>query len=97
MGKDHNRRARAAAGNILLEPLELLLAELAELTRLQIHHIDEPDEMHAVGIEAVPAGALGILAVALAIELYLLVDEIVLARHVVHGETSFGDGVIGIV
>jgi hypothetical protein len=42
--------------------------------------------MSAVGIEAVPAGALGVLAVAVAIELLPLVEEIVFARHVVHVE-----------
>ena len=42
--------------------------------------------MHAGIIEAVPAGALGVVAVALAVELDLLVDDVVLARHVMHVE-----------
>jgi hypothetical protein len=30
-----------------------------------VHHVDETDEMHAIGIETVPASTLGIPAVAI--------------------------------
>ena len=61
-------RGRAAL-QIVLQPFELLGAEIAEAAGLEIDDVDEADEMHAVGVEAVPAGALGAVAVALAIEL----------------------------
>src|ERR1700745_3214731 len=57
-------------------------SKLYEPRPLAICH--EPHEVHAVLVEAVPAGALGVLAVALAVELDLLVDDVVFARHVVH-------------
>jgi hypothetical protein len=41
----------------LLEPLELFVAERAESSGLQIHDVDETDEVDAGLIEAVPAGA----------------------------------------
>ena len=82
---------------VVREPRELLSAEIAEPAGLEIDDIDQADEMHAVGVEAVPAGALGAAAVALAIELDLLVDEIVLARHVVHVEPRLRDDALGVV
>src|ERR1700739_760909 len=53
--------------------------------------------MHAIGIEAVPASSLGVLTVALAIKLYLLVDDVVFTGHVVDIAPSFGNGGIGVV
>ena len=71
---------------IVLEPGELLGAEIAEAAGLEVDDVDEADEVHAAGVEGIPAGALGAAAVALAIELDLLVDEVVLAGHVMHVE-----------
>ena len=65
---------------------KLVVAEIAEPAGLEIEHVDQADEMHAVGIEAVPAAALGAFAVAVAVELHLLVEKIVLAGHVMHVE-----------
>src|SRR6476646_6766725 len=53
--------------------------------------------MYAVTIEAVPSSALGILGVPLAIEFHLFVDEVVLARHIMHLKPGLGDCMIGIV
>ena len=53
--------------------------------------------MHAVGVEAVPAGALGAAAVALAVELLVIVEDVVLARDVVHVEARLRDDAIGVV
>ena len=53
--------------------------------------------MHAAGVERVPAGTLGAAPVALAVELDLLVDEIVLARHVMHVEPGLRDDAVGVV
>ena len=48
-------------------------------------------------VEAVPAGAPGAAPVALAIELLLGIDDVVLARHVMHVEASLRDDAIGII
>ena len=81
----------------LLQPFELVVAEIAQAAGLEVDHVDEADEMHAVGVEAVPACALGAAPVALAIELLLGIDDVVLARHVMHVEASLRDDAIGIV
>ncbi len=80
-----------------LQPFKLLAAEIAEAAGLQIHDVDEADEVHAVGVERVPAGALGAAAVALAVELDLFVEEIVLAGHVMHVELGLRDDAFGVV
>src|SRR5262249_3013129 len=64
---------------------------------LEVDHVDEADEVHAVLVEAVPAGALRVLAVTLAVELDLLVDDVVFARHVMHGEARGADDLVGVV
>ena len=54
--------------------------------------------MHAGLIERIPAGALGIFAVAVEIGLAaILIDDVVLARHVMHVEFRLADHLVGIV
>ena len=53
--------------------------------------------MHAVGVERVPAGAFGAAAVTIQVELAVLVEEIVLARHVMHVELRLRDDAVGVV
>src|SRR5882672_5425991 len=86
MGEHDNGRRFRFALEIVLKPFELRGAEIAEAAGLEVHHIDEADEVDPVGVERIPAGALGAAAVALLIELDLFIDEIVLARHVMHVE-----------
>ena len=69
MGEDDDRRRVGLALEIVGEPGELLGAEIAETAGLQVDDVDEADEMDAVLVEAVPAGALGALAVAVEIGL----------------------------
>ena len=57
MREDDDRRLRREAGDIILQPLQLIGAEIAKAARLEIHDIDEADIMHALLVEAVPAGA----------------------------------------
>src|SRR5580693_2914133 len=97
MSKDDDRRRRRAAFDVGFEPSELLGAEVAEPAGLEIDDIDQADEMHAVGIEAVPAGALAAAAVTLTIELAVLVEEVVLARDVMHVEAGLRNDAVGIV
>ena len=85
MGEDDDRRAVGFALEIVLEPGELFGAEIAEATAFQIDDVDETDEVNAAIIEAVPARTFGALAVAFEVGLApLFVDDVVLARHVVH-------------
>ena len=54
--------------------------------------------MHAAGVERVPAGALRVLAVTFEIGLAVfLVDDVVLARHVMNIELGFADDFFRIV
>ena len=97
--RKHDDRLRGrAAFDVVFEPRELLAAEIAEAAGFQIDDVDEADEVHAVGIEAVPAGALGAASVAVAIELALVfVEQVVLAGHVVHVEAGLRDDAVGII
>ena len=97
MGEHHDRRRGRAALEVVLEPGELLVAEIAEAAGLEVDDVDQADEVHAVGVEAVPAGALGAAAVALEVELAVLVEDVVLARHVVHVEPRLRDDAVGVV
>src|SRR5215472_18674490 len=76
VGEYHDRHLCGFSLEIVREPLELLLAEIAEPAGLEVHDVDETDEMHPVRVKAVPAGALGVSAVAIVIELHPLVEEI---------------------
>ena len=79
MSKHDDRRRSRAAFNIALKPFKLLGTEIAETARLKIDDIDQADEVNAVGVEAVPAGALGDPTIALAIDLLIRVKKIMLA------------------
>ena len=70
--------------DILLQPFQLLVAEIAESAGFEIDDIDEADKVHAIGVEAVPAGALGGAAIALAVHLLIGIKEVVFAWHIVH-------------
>src|SRR5262249_19559763 len=93
----HDRRRGRAILHVGCEPGELVGAEIAEPAGFQIDHIDQADEMHAASVEAVPASALAAAAVALAVELAVLVEEIVLARHVTHVEPRLRNDAVSVV
>ena len=62
MREDHDGRAALQPLDVLLQPRELLVPERTEPAGLEIHDIDQADEVDAVLIEAVPARALRALA-----------------------------------
>ena len=98
MREHHDRLRGRTAFDVVFQPFELLVTEIAKPAGFQIDHVDEPDEVHAIVVEAVPASALGAASVAVAIKLALLViEQIVFARHVVHVEPCLRDDAIGIV
>ena len=65
MGEHHDRGGFGFPLEVVLEPFKLLGTQIAEAAALEVHHIDEADEVHAAGVERIPAGTLGALAVAL--------------------------------
>ena len=75
--------------HVFLQPLQLLCPQASQSARLQVHHVDQSDKMHAVLVEAVPACALRALTVAIQILLAVIVQHIVLTRH---KEDVFGAG-----
>src|SRR5712671_1907514 len=98
MRKDDDRRGVALALEIIGEPGELLVAEIAHAAGLQVDDVDETDEVHAALVERVPAGAARAFAVALEISLAgALVDDIVLAGDVVSIELQLGQGLSRII
>jgi len=86
MGEDDNRGAGRTAGNVLLQPFELVVTQGRETggfePGLKIKDVDQPDKMDAGHIETVPALALRILAVAGEIGLAVVsVGHVVLAGN----------------
>src|SRR5208282_3835925 len=97
VGEDHDGCRSRTALDVGFEPFELLVAEVAESARLEIDDIDEADKMHAVGVEAIPAGTLGAAPVALAIKLQFRVEEVMLAGDVMNVEPRLRDNAVGVV
>src|SRR5215469_11879214 len=97
VGKHHDRRARRAACEIILQPRKLFFAEIAEAAGFEVHNVNESDEMHAAGIETVPARAFGVATVTLSVKLHFFVKKIVFARHVIHVKTSLRNNAISII
>src|SRR6202044_3716090 len=81
--REHDDRGRGGtAFQVVLEPFELLGAEVAHAAALEIEDVDEAYEMNAVGVERVPAGAFGAASVTIDVKLPVRVEEIVLAGNV---------------
>src|SRR5262249_50774941 len=95
--EDDDRGRCRPALQVTLQPFELLISEIAQAAGLETDNVDEADEMHAVGVEAIPARALGAATVAVAVELYVFVENVVFARHVMHVEPRLRDDAIGVV
>src|SRR6266446_6382268 len=96
--REHDDRGRCrAALKVVLQPFELLVAEIAQAAGLEIDHVDEADEVHSVGVEAVPARALAAATVAVAVELHVFVEDIMFTRNVMHVEPGLRDDAVGIV
>ena len=71
MSEDYNWSVRTKPFYIPFKPLELLVAKLAQAAGLKIKDIDQPDEMDAVLIEAIPTGTLGFDALQLSLPVSL--------------------------
>src|SRR5258708_17421527 len=97
VGKDDDRGRCRAALEVALQPFELLVAEIPQASGLEIDHVDETDEVHTVGVEAVPARAFGAATVAVAVELHVLVENVMFARYVMHVEPRLRDDAVGVV
>src|SRR5947208_17186133 len=65
VGEDHDRGATRERRHVLLQPLELLVAQRTHPLPLVLEYVHEPDEVRSLVIEALPAAtADGPLAVA---------------------------------
>ncbi len=80
---DNDRRALADRAQVVLQPRQLRGAKAGFLAGFEIEDIDQGNKMHALQIEAVPAIALGALAIALEIGLAgAFIEDVVLTRHI---------------
>src|SRR6185369_2269746 len=92
MRKHHDRRTARQPFNIILQPCQLILAQLPKpvaaqsgsTSLFQIQNINKPDEMYALIVEALPALALSSARESLTIELSLVIKHIVLAWYIKH-------------
>src|SRR5512138_2474664 len=85
MRKHDDRRAALQLRDVLLEPLELLVAKVPESTRFEVDHIDQPDEVHTVLVEAVPPRALRSLAKPRQVAPPVVLQDVVLAGNIEDG------------
>ena len=81
VGEDDDGRGGGEGGDILLQPRELVGAEDAH--GVDLAGVVEPDEVDALVVEAVPAGAHGAFAEALEVERAVVGGGVVLAGDVV--------------
>ena len=82
--EDHDGRTAFQSLHIFFQPLELLRAEGAESTRLEVYYIDQADEVDSIFVETVPAATLRCLALAVQVVLAVVGQDIVLARDEKH-------------
>src|SRR5207247_1071357 len=82
---------------VALQPFELLVAEIPQASGLEIDNVYEADEMHAVGVEAIPARTFRTATVAVAVELHVFVENVMFARNVMHVEPGLRDDAVGVV
>ena len=66
MRENHDWRAVLQVLQIVFHPLKLLASERAQAAGLEVHHIDQADEVGSVFIEAVPALSSRLFGVSLA-------------------------------
>ena len=86
MREHHDRLARRASPQIVLEPFELRLPELPEPAGAQVGHVVQADEVHASLVEAVPSSGLRAAREALEEGPAVIHEHVVLAGHVVRVE-----------
>ena len=89
--EDDDGRALWKTGQILLQPIDLLLTEHAEAAFLDRRDIDQPDEVNALLIEAEPAAAARTFSEPFQILRAIVAQDVVLARHI---EDLFGFAVL---
>ncbi len=82
MREHDDRRAARPSFHVALQPFELLRAQPSEPAGLQVEHVHQADEVHALMIEAVPSTARGALAVAREVRGPVVPEDVVLARNV---------------
>ncbi len=80
--REHNHwRAFGKMLNVFFQPFQLFRAKRSQISCFQVHHVDQPDEMHSLHVKAVPAVALCVFRVALPILFAVIFEHIMLARN----------------
>src|SRR6185437_10059405 len=82
VGEDNYGRAFGKVLHVFLHPLKLFLAQVSQAAGLQVHDVDQPDEVHAFLIKAVPAASLSAFAETIAKFLAFVIDYVVFAGNV---------------
>src|SRR5579872_887406 len=80
MRKNHDGITAFQPAQVLLEPVQLRLTQLAHT--FQLDHIHQSDEVHSLVIEAVPAVSFGFLAVPVKVHLAVVDGCVMLARYI---------------
>ena len=82
VGERHERGAAGQPCDIVFEPVQLLGAEATQARRLEVQDVDQPDKMHTLIVEALPAVPHGPFAVAVQKLLPPIGKDVMLAGHV---------------
>ena len=67
---------------IIFEPLQLFVAQRSQSTRLKVHDVHQPNEMHAFLVEAVPARALAAFGEAVQEVFSVVVQDVMFAGDI---------------
>src|SRR5437899_2241170 len=84
MCEHHNRRAVGNRLEIIFHPFELLIAELAQATFANRHHVVQADEVRALVVEAEPALSLRTFAKPFEVLFAVVVEHVVFAGDIKH-------------
>src|SRR6266496_111127 len=84
MREHHDGRAVLQMLHIAFQPLELLVAQRAQPAGLQVQYVHKSDEVHASLVKTVPACAPAPFSVAFEELFPIVVQHIVLTRHIEH-------------
>src|SRR5258705_2213207 len=81
VGKDHDGRVTRATFQVVFEPFQLLLTERAEAVLLDVHDVDNPNEMDTAMVKAIPTVTLRIFSETFEIQFAIVARDIMLAGH----------------
>src|SRR6476659_5084716 len=82
MREDDDGGAAGEAFHVVFQPLELFAAKVTQATRFQVENIHKSDKMHTLHVEALPASALGSLAISFQVNRAVIGQDIMFTGNI---------------